>query len=170
MAKIILITGGTRSGKSSYAMQYALRQSESPTYIATARHWDQDFEKRIQRHQEDRDQRWTTLEEEKYLSRLMLNGKVVLIDCVTLWLTNFFVDSKNDVEQSLVEFKHEIEQLAKMNAIFIFVSNELGMGMHAETPVGRKFADLQGWANQYVAQKADQVIFMVSSIPMQIKG
>lgn len=84
MAEIFFITGGTRSGKSSYAMKWALELSENPVYVATARHWDDDFEKRIQRHQKDRDERWTSLEKEKFISQLNLEKQVVVIDCVTL--------------------------------------------------------------------------------------
>jgi len=169
MATIYFITGGARSGKTSYTSNRALELSDKPVYVATARPWDADFEKRIQRHQKERGEHWTNLEEEKFVSQLDLKGRVVVIDCVTLWLTNFFVDFENDIEKSLQSFKEEIDKLEQIDATFLIISNELGMGMHAETEVGRKFADLQGWANQYVAQKAGKVIFMVSGIPMQIK-
>ena len=167
---IIFITGGARSGKSRYAQQLALELSQAPVYLATARHWDDDFEKRIQRHQSERDERWTSIEEEKYISKLPLNGKVVVMDCVTLWLTNFFTDTKYDIESSLQQCKDEINGLDTVNNTFIIISNELGMGMHADTEIGRKFTDLQGWLNQYIAQKANKVIFMVSGIPMAIKA
>lgn len=169
MATLYFITGGARSGKSAYASNWALKLSDKPVYVATARRWDVDFEKRIQRHQKDRGENWTSLEEEKFVSQLDLKKRVIVVDCVTLWLTNFFVDFKNDVEKSLQAFQEEINKLGQMDAIFLIISNELGMGMHAETAVGRKFADLQGWANQYVAQKAEKVILMVSGIPVQIK-
>ena len=168
-SKIIFITGGARSGKSRYAQQLALQLSNNPVYLATARHWDDDFEKRIQRHQSERDERWTSIEEEKNISGLPLTGKVVVMDCVTLWLTNFFTDNKYDIDTSLQQCKQEIDNLNTAENTFIIISNELGMGMHAETEIGRKFTDLQGWMNQYIAQKADKVIFMVSGIPMVIK-
>ena len=166
---IIFITGGARSGKSRYAQQLALQLSNNPVYVATARHWDDDFEIRIQRHQSERDERWTSIEEEKHISGLSLCGKVVVMDCVTLWLTNFFTDTKYDIDASLQQGKQEIDQLDTANNTFIIISNELGMGMHAETEIGRKFTDLQGWMNQYIAQKANKVVFMVSGIPMEIK-
>lgn len=169
MATLYFITGGTRSGKSAYASNWALELSDKPVYVATARRWDADFEKRIQRHQNDRDERWTNLEEEKFVSQLDLTERIIVVDCVTLWLTNFFVDFKNDVEKSLQAFQEEMDKLTQMDATFLIISNELGMGMHAETAVGRKFADLQGWANQYVAKKAEKVVLMVSGIPVQIK-
>lgn len=167
---IIFITGGARSGKSRYAQDLALQLSPSPIYVATARQWDSDFQQRIKRHQDDRDDRWTSIEEEKHLSGLDLTGKVAVIDCVTLWLTNFFVDTKYDIDQCLAACKPEIQQLLQQTGTFIIISNEIGMGMHAETETGRKFTDLQGWMNQYIASVAYKVVFMVSGIPMEIKN
>lgn len=168
---IYLITGGERSGKSSYAQNLALQLSVSPIYVATARKWDSDFQNRIDRHQQERDERWTNIEEEKYLSQINFSGKVALIDCVTLWLTNFFVDHKNDVSLSLEEAKKEFLSLANQeNATLIIVTNEIGMGVHAATEIGRKFTELQGWMNQFLASNADEVVLMVSGIPVKIKG
>ena len=168
---IYLITGGERSGKSSYAQNLALKLSDTPMYVATARKWDDDFQTRIDRHQQERDERWTNIEKEKHLSEIDFSGKVALIDCVTLWLTNFFVDTKYDVPLSLEEAKKEFLAMAKQeNAILIIVTNEIGMGVHAETHIGRKFTELQGWMNQFLASKADEVVLMVSGIPVKIKG
>ncbi|RUT68906.1 bifunctional adenosylcobinamide kinase/adenosylcobinamide-phosphate guanylyltransferase [Flavobacterium cupreum] len=168
---IYLITGGERSGKSSYAQNLALQLSDAPLYVATARKWDSDFQNRIDRHQQERDERWTNIEKEKYLSEIDFTGKAALIDCVTLWLTNFFVDTKNDVSLSLEEAKAEFEKIAKQpHTALIIVTNEIGMGVHAETHIGRKFTELQGWMNQFLAAKADEVVLMVSGIPVTIKG
>jgi len=167
---LVFVTGGARSGKSRYAQQLALELHNNPVYLATARHWDDDFEKRIQRHRSERDERWTSIEEEKHISQLSFANKVVVVDCVTLWLTNFFVDNKNDIETSLQQCKQEIDKLDTGNNTFIIISNEIGMGTHADTEIGRKFTDLQGWMNQYIAQKANRVVFMVSGIPVVIKG
>ena len=95
---------------------------------------------------------------------------MVVIDCVTLWLTNFFSLYKYDVAQSLQAIKEEIDALKKTGATFFIISNEIGMGVHAETEIGRKFTDLQGWANQYIAQQADKVVLMVSGIAVNIKN
>lgn len=89
MKRIILITGGVRSGKSTYAEKLALELSPTPVYLATARIWDEEFRQRVVRHQERRGPEWTNIEEEKELSRHRLEGRVVLIDCITLWCTNF---------------------------------------------------------------------------------
>ncbi len=168
---IYLITGGERSGKSGYAQSLALQLTDNPIYVATARKWDTDFQNRIDRHQKDRDERWTNIEEEKYLSKIDFSGKVALIDCVTLWLTNFFIDHKNDVHLSLEEAKKEFLLLAEQeNTVLIIVTNEIGMGVHAATEIGRKFTELQGWMNQFLASKADEVVLMVSGIPVKIKG
>ncbi|SHG51888.1 bifunctional adenosylcobinamide kinase/adenosylcobinamide-phosphate guanylyltransferase [Flavobacterium johnsoniae] len=168
---IYLITGGERSGKSTYAQNLALQLSDSPMYVATARKWDSDFQNRIDRHQQERDQRWTNIEKEKYVSEIDFSGKVALIDCVTLWLTNFFVDNKNNIESSLEEAKKEFLSIANQeNATLIIVTNEIGMGVHAATEIGRKFTELQGWMNQFLASKADEVVLMVSGIPVKIKG
>lgn len=168
---IYLITGGERSGKSSYAQTLALRLSDSPIYVATARKWDADFQNRIDRHQQERDERWTNIEEEKHLSKINFTGKVALIDCVTLWLTNFFTDHQYDVNLSLEEAKKEFLSIAsQQNITLIIVTNEIGMGVHAETPMGRKFTELQGWMNQFLASNADEVVLMVSGIPVKIKG
>ncbi len=166
---IYYISGGQRSGKSSYGQQMALSLSEKPVYLATARHWDGDFEKRIERHQADRDGRWENIEEEKELSQHDFTGKTVLVDCVTLWLTNYFVDTNNDVDTCLEQAKAEFDKLANQQANFIIISNEIGMGTHPHTEVGMKFTDLQGWMNQYIAQKADEAWLMVSGIPLKLK-
>lgn len=167
---LILVTGGVRSGKSRYAQDLALERSDSPVYVATARNWGGDFGDRIQRHKDERGDAWTNFEEEKWVSQLPLHDRVVVIDCITLWLTNFFLDGGEDVAAALKEFQQEIDRLAQMPGTFIIVTNELGMGVHADTDMGRKFTDLQGWANQYVAAQADRVVLMVSGIAVKIKG
>jgi adenosylcobinamide kinase/adenosylcobinamide-phosphate guanylyltransferase len=167
---IYLITGGERSGKSSYAENLAKDLSDCPMYVATARKWDDDFQKRIDRHQKDRDERWINIENEKQLSEIDFSGKVAVIDCVTLWLTNFFIDTQNDVQVSLEQAKAEFDKIAKQeNITIIIITNEIGMGVHAETHIGRKFTELQGWMNQYLAKNADEVVLMVSGIPVKIK-
>ena len=167
---IHLITGGARSGKSGYAGKLALQGDNSPIYTATARHWDEDFSDRIRHHQLNRGPEWENLEIEKRISAVKINSRWVVIDCVTLWLTNIFYDNKQDLQKSLHEAQQEIDQVVLRQEInWILVTNELGMGLHAETAIGRKFIDLQGWTNQYLAQKSDKVTLMISGIPVQIK-
>ena len=163
------ITGGERSGKSSYAQKLAEQLSDTPYYLATSRIWDNDFQTRVDRHVSDRDDRWTTIEEEKYISNVIPENTTVVIDCVTLWLTNFYVDSKYDHLEALNLVSTEIEKLKNINGNLIIISNEIGMGVHAETKIGRKFTELQGWTNQKLAKIADKATFMVSGIPMHLK-
>lgn len=168
--KTILITGGQRSGKSEKAEQLALSLSPHPVYLATAHIWDDEFRARVQRHQERRGPQWTNIEEEITLSRHDFKNRVVVIDCVTLWLTNIFFQNDSDVERSLEIAKKEFDQLTAQDATFIFVTNEIGMGGVSENAVQRKFTDLQGWMNQYIAAKADEVILMVSGIECRVKS
>ncbi|TXD52488.1 MULTISPECIES: bifunctional adenosylcobinamide kinase/adenosylcobinamide-phosphate guanylyltransferase [unclassified Polaribacter] len=163
------ISGGERSGKSSYAQKIAEAISENPIYLATSRIWDADFQKRVDRHISDRDERWTTIEEEKNISGVISDKSTVVIDCVTLWITNFFVDTKYDTKIALELAKKEIEKLIKIDANIIIISNEIGMGLHATTESGRKFTELQGWINQFIAKKADKATFMVSGLPLKLK-
>lgn len=168
MRRIILITGGQRSGKSQQAEQLALKLAENPVYLATAHVWDEEFRQRVLRHQERRGPQWTNIEEEKFLSRHELTGRVIVIDCVTLWLTNFFFEN-NEVEQTLEQAKAEFDRFTSQEATFIFVTNEIGSGGVSENAIQRKFTDLEGWMNQYIAAKADEVILMVSGIPLKVK-
>lgn len=169
MAEITFITGGQRSGKSSFAQRLAEEKSKLPIYLATARIWDDDFKLRVERHRSDRGDNWQTIEEEFQISKHDLSGKTVLLDCITLWLTNIFYDSKNDIDQSLELAKKEWDKFIKQNFNLIVVSNEVGMGVHPINEVARKFADLQGWMNQYIAKSANNVYLMVSGIPVKIK-
>lgn len=166
---IILITGGQRSGKSSKAEQLALSLTDSPVYVATAHVWDDEFRERVRKHQARRGPQWTNIEEEIHLSHHDLTGRVVVIDCVTLWLTNFFFANNSDVDKSLELAKAEFDAFTAHDATYIFVTNEIGSGGVSENAVQRRFTDLQGWMNQYVAQKADEVIMMVSGIEVKIK-
>ena len=108
---IILITGGTRTGKSSYAQKLALEMSSNPVYVATAKVWDEDFKERVDKHKSSRDERWINMEEQRNVSDLPLSGKVAVVDCVTLWLTNFFSDHKYQIDPSLVAIQKEIDAM-----------------------------------------------------------
>ena len=161
--KIFLITGGQRSGKSSHAEQLALSLAPDPVYMATAHVWDEEFRERVRRHQARRGPQWTNIEEEQLLSRHDVSGRVVLIDCVTLWLTNFFFAADGQA-------KDEFDRFTAQDATFIFVTNEIGLGGVSENALQRKFTDLEGWMNQYIAQQSDEVILMVSGISVKVKG
>lgn len=169
MKRIILITGGQRSGKSSKAEELALSLSANPVYLATAHIWDDEFRERVRKHQVRRGPQWTNIEEEIHLSHHDLSGRVVVIDCVTLWLTNFFFQLNSKVDKSLEAAKAEFDAFTQHDATYIFVTNEIGSGGTSENAIQRKFTDLQGWMNQYIASKADEVILMVSGIAVKVK-
>jgi adenosylcobinamide kinase/adenosylcobinamide-phosphate guanylyltransferase len=138
--------------------------------LATSRTWDADHAARIARHKADRGPEWTTIEEEKAIGRADLAGRVVVVDCVTLWLANFFADAKWDPAAARDAVAAELERALAVDATWIFVSNEIGMAPHAETESGRKFVDLQGFLNQEIARRADAVALMVAGIPVRVKG
>lgn len=195
MKKTILVTGGQRSGKSTYAEKLVLDMAEAKSedgravYMATSRIWDEEFARRVQIHKERRGPQWINIEEPKLLGNHNVEGRVVLVDCVTLWSTNFFFDmsgkldgdtkvtmnaeeaecSVSLVEKTLQIIKEEFDRFTQQDAIFVFVTNEIGLGSVSDNKVQRQFTDLLGWLNQYIASKADEVIFMVSGIPMKIK-
>ncbi|MBQ4002816.1 MAG: bifunctional adenosylcobinamide kinase/adenosylcobinamide-phosphate guanylyltransferase, partial [Bacteroidaceae bacterium] len=128
---IILITGGQRSGKSTYAERRALSLSPRPVYMATARIWDDEFGERVKKHQARRGPEWTNIEEERWLSRHDVTGRVVLVDCCTLWATNFFYEGEGQepsVERALAQLREEFDRLTQQDATFLFVTNEIGCG------------------------------------------
>lgn len=188
---IYLVTGGCRSGKSSYAQSLCESICPNPIYLATSgtSYSNPDFEDRVRRHQQDRGDRWTTIEEELNLSQhsQKFKNKAVLVDCTTLWLTNLFLkhgvfkvgesDGQSSeqrrqlAEAAFHDLKDEFEKLTNpWGATYVIVTNEVGSGTHASEAVSRLFTDYQGWVNQYVAHKADQVIHMVSGYPHILKN
>lgn len=169
MKKIILVTGGQRSGKSCYAQKLALSLTEHPVYLATSAVWDEEHRQRIERHKRDRGPEWTNIEELTELQKVDVSGRVVVIDCVTLWATNFFSRNDGNVELSLQEIKTRFSEFTQQDAVFIFVTNEIGLGGISANDLQRRFTDLIGWTNQFVASKADEVICMISGISLKIK-
>ena len=170
MTRVLLITGGQRSGKSQYAEQLALSLSPSPIYVATARVFDEEFRQRVALHQARRGPQWTNIEEEKELARHDFSQRVVLIDCLTLWATNLFFDLDESIERALLALREQLEALfAQEDVTYIFVTNELGLGGVSPNATQRRFTDLQGSLNQIVAHQADEVTLMVSGIPIRIK-
>ncbi len=169
MKKNILITGGQRSGKSTYAQELALSLSANPVYLATSAVWDEEHRQRIERHKRDRGPEWTNVEELTDIQNVDVSGRVVVIDCVTLWATNFFMANNGDVEDTLAQLKERFIQFTAQEAIFIFVTNEIGLGGISSNDLQRRFTDLIGWMNQFIARAADEVVLMVSGIAVKIK-
>ena len=172
---LTLIIGGARSGKSRVA-QSLCSAAGRVSYIATARDEDAEMRARIERHRLDRPPHWTTLEEPLALAAAVRSAlpssDVILVDCLTLWLSNFMRERQG---LSAVELEAaataEIEQIACLAAerAVILVSNETGGGIVPDHPVGRLFRDLQGLVNQAAAARADRVFLTVAGIPVRIK-
>jgi adenosylcobinamide kinase/adenosylcobinamide-phosphate guanylyltransferase len=170
MRKITFVTGGQRSGKSSYAQQLALSRSSNPIYLATSAVWDEEHRQRIERHKADRGSEWTNIEQLRELHLVNVTGRVVVIDCVTLWSTNFFNYFDGDTQLSLEAIINGFNQFVQQEAHFIFVTNEIGLGGISANDLQRSFTDLMGWVNQHIAAKANEVILMVSGIAVTVKG
>jgi adenosylcobinamide kinase / adenosylcobinamide-phosphate guanylyltransferase len=169
-SKTIFVLGGVRSGKSRFAQRLALHFVRNPVYLATSRVYDDDHRLRIERHRLERGPEWTTIEEPERLSEARIEGRVVVVDCLTLWLNNCFMSASSDPDRTLEFVSAELERLFAHSATLILVSNEIGQGVHAATELGRRFTDLQGLLNQLVAAHADNVLLMVAGIAQQIKG
>ncbi|PKQ60592.1 adenosylcobinamide kinase/adenosylcobinamide phosphate guanyltransferase [Labilibaculum filiforme] len=167
---IHLITGGQRSGKSIFAEELALSLNSKPVYLATSRIWDEAHRQRIEVHKQRRGSQWTSIEEEKFLSKYNFTGKLVLLDCITLWMNNFFFDNGEDDKKSLLEASEELDKLFSQDCDWIIVTNELGLGGHPGNKIAMRFNDLQGSINQYIAKKADRVTLIISGLPLEIKN
>ncbi len=167
---IALVIGGARSGKSRHAQRIATALSPSPVMLATSRAYDEDHAARIARHKADRGPEWTTIEEPTAIARPELAGRVVVVDCVTLWLTNLFSEAKWQPSAAHEAARAELARAFAVDATWIFVSNELGMAPHAATEAARKFVDVHGFVNQEIAERADAVTLMVAGVPLAVKG
>ncbi len=169
--KIVLVTGGARSGKSGFALAEALKFGGKRAFIATAEATDKEMEDRIRRHKHDRGSGWKTFEEPISIARLIkeIDGRyaVVVIDCLTLWLANV-VMSDLDPEKETARLLSSLRTL-KRSRVFI-VSNEVGMGIVPDNELARRFRDEAGRLNQKVARIADEVYVTFSGIPMKMKG
>lgn len=172
MKKLILILGGARSGKSSYAVELAKKFKKKVAFIATAVPSDEEMKKRIGLHKSSRPKQWKLIEEGKDISPILpvLKDKyeVVLIDCLGLLVSNLLADNLTD-EEIEIRIKKLIEAILKVNLTAIIVSNDVGSGIVPVNALARRFRDLLGLSNQMIAKKADKVIFMQAGIPVIIK-
>ena len=170
--KTYFVTGGARSGKSSYAEKLALERGGKRAYIATAQAFDDEMAARIEKHRKDRGTAWDTYEEPLAVAELLgkLSGRyqVVLLDCLTLWLSN--VMAHTDGDGPVISRGEELVRAVKgFDGSCIVVSNEVGLGIVPDNPLARKFRDFAGILNQKVARVADEVYFTVAGIPVKIK-
>jgi len=169
--RVIMVTGGQRSGKSVFAESIALKMSLHPTYLATARVTDDEMRQRVSIHQNRRKNIWRNLEAPLSVEELSFSqGEIVLVDCLTLWATNWFFEKNEDIGEALAVLEQQIKRLLETGATLIIVTNEIGLGGVSCNALQRKFADLQGLINQHVASLADEVYMVVSGIPVKIKS
>lgn len=183
---MIYISGGARSGKSSYA-ESLLSGKENVLYIATAIPFDDEMKDRIKRHKDRRSDSWDTLEEYKNFKEKLIprihNKDFILFDCITVMVSNIMVvDNDCDWNNLTVEKSNELENkvfneidslleiLKDFKGTSILVSNELGMGIVPDNALGRIFRDIAGRVNQKIAKFSDEAYFLVSGIPVKIKG
>ena len=168
---ITFITGGARSGKSRYALGIAA-DYQRPAFIATAEPFDAEMEDRIQRHREERDARFFTIEEPVDLAgalrRIPPGTDVVILDCLTVWLGNLL--HRGDAADAEGEIERFLAALEELPCPLVVVSNEVGLGGIAMSPMGRTFTDLLGRLNQEVAGRAERAVMLVSGLPLVLKG
>jgi adenosylcobinamide kinase/adenosylcobinamide-phosphate guanylyltransferase len=167
---IVLVLGGARSGKSAFAERLVEESGLAPIYVATAEAGDPEMIDRIATHRKQRGTAWRTIEVRDRLEEALAaeagEGRAVLVDCLTLWLSNLMLAGA-DIEartQALAE------KAAALPGLVIFVSNEVGLGIVPDTPLGRRFRDAQGRLNQTIAAIADRVVFMAAGLPLYLKG
>jgi adenosylcobinamide kinase / adenosylcobinamide-phosphate guanylyltransferase len=181
MATLTFIMGGARSGKSSYAERLAAASGGRVLYVATAQALDDEMLARIRAHRGKRPVGWQTRELSVEVGRQLLAGPldadVVLVDCITLLVSNLVLKASSNVDEPDVSLatetvRSEVEELLRAirssAAHWLVVSNEVGQGLVPPYPVGRLYRDLLGWANQRLAEQADEVIWMVAGIPVPI--
>lgn len=173
MGKIIFIFGGARSGKSTHAAELAKKTGKRVAFIVTCLPMDREMKKRIELHKKKRPSHWQTFEEPKKLSALLkkIDSKfnVVIIDCFTLFISNLLSEGLNDnaIEDRINKILNVLKS-AKYRSII--VANEVGLGIVPRNRLARRFRDLAGKINQLLTQKANSVFFMLSGLPLKVKG
>lgn len=175
--KCIFILGSARSGKSHFAQELAGKLSKKILFVATSEALDEEMQARIDEHKKARPESWRTLEIPtnvgKQIEKQIGDANVVIIDCLTLLVSNLLGDELDYLKaekQVLAEINELITCIDKLDASFIIVSNEVGMGLVPKTKLGRIYRDILGKANQLIAQHANDVYFMVAGIPIKMKG
>ncbi|MCS7287033.1 MAG: bifunctional adenosylcobinamide kinase/adenosylcobinamide-phosphate guanylyltransferase [Anaerolineae bacterium] len=178
--KLILVLGGARSGKSAYAQQLAENLGQRVLFVATATAGDEEMAERIERHRAVRPPHWRTLEAPLGIGRALeaaiADAEVVLMDCLTLLVSNWMMEEGERTPADRLEalVKEELEAIMKVceerEVTLIVVSNEVGMGLVPPYPMGRVFRDVLGQINQWLAARADRVVLMVAGIPLELKG
>lgn len=170
--ELLLVLGGARSGKSSWALRHVESHYSSYLFLATARVNDDEMAERVRLHRESRGTRWKLLEEPLEVPRTLRTGpgdaEAVLVDCLTVWMSNVLIEKGEAAVESYQDGL--LEALSQRDRTIVIVSNEVGMGIVPETYLGRFFRDTAGRFNQRVAAMADRVVFMIAGLPMALKG
>ncbi|EGE57951.1 UNVERIFIED_ORG: adenosylcobinamide kinase/adenosylcobinamide-phosphate guanylyltransferase [Rhizobium esperanzae] len=165
-----LVLGGARSGKSRFAENLVTSSGLERHYIATGRAWDEEMQARIDQHKADRGASWTTHEEPLALAERLAAidgaGRAILVDCLTLWVTNLMMEERDIT----VEFARLAEFVSRAKARLVFVSNEVGLGIVPENRMARDFRDHAGRLHQMIAAKAAEVYFIAAGLPLKMKG
>ncbi|MFV5370616.1 bifunctional adenosylcobinamide kinase/adenosylcobinamide-phosphate guanylyltransferase [Acinetobacter pittii] len=167
-----LILGGARSGKSRLAEQTAIDRQLAVTYVATAQALDPEMQSRITHHQNQRPSHWSLVEEPLFLAKTLQKidrpNQIILVDCLTLWLTNLLLLEDQNVQQ--LECEQLLKVLPTLQSEIILVSNETGLGVVPLGEISRRFVDEAGRLHQSLGQIADKVVFCVAGFPMILKG
>ncbi|WP_201319239.1 bifunctional adenosylcobinamide kinase/adenosylcobinamide-phosphate guanylyltransferase [Paenibacillus sp. EPM92] len=174
----VLVTGGARSGKSSFAERYAATLAPEGLYVATAHAYDEEMKARIGLHRQEREERgfsWTTAEAPYALAETLrqADAPVVLVDCLTLWLSNWLLRFEgHNARDRLLEGKigELVEAFRELERPVVLVTNEVGSGLVPENKLGRLFRDLSGRMNQRLAREADQVFLVTAGIAVELKS
>ena len=166
--KLTLVLGGARSGKSRYAESLITALPPPWIYVATAESGDEEMAARIESHRQRRDAQWRTIEAPRELAKALsaCGDEPVLVDCLTLWLSNLMLAEAN-IEKEIAQLE---KALMSARARLVLVANEVGSGIVPSYPLGRRFRDLQGTLNQRIAASAERVILMVAGLPLLLKG
>ena len=171
MTRHALVLGGARSGKTAFAETLALRSGSRPVYLATAEALDGEMRERVASHQRGRGDRFATIEEPLALSDALLvaarDHDVILVDCLTLWITNLLI-ANEDVALAVSELSATLTQL--QSARVVLVTNEVGLGIVPDNAMARTFRDLAGSAHQRLAEVCDDVYFIIAGLPLTLKG
>lgn len=167
----VLVLGGARSGKTGFAERLAMRTGSRPAYLATAAALDAEMRERVRTHQAQRAGRFTTVEEPIELAQAILtvakSHDVILVDCLTLWITNL-LGAEKDVAAAVEDLAATLSRMKA--ARVILVSNEVGLGIVPDNPLARMFRDLAGSTHQRLAEICDDVYFVIAGLPMTLKG
>jgi adenosylcobinamide kinase/adenosylcobinamide-phosphate guanylyltransferase len=173
MSRVTLVTGGARSGKSRFAERLAERFDPMRGYLATGQGGDAEMAERIARHRGRRGSDWETVEEPLELTRAItrVDGSytVLLVDCITLWLSNLLFHCEGGAAEALLRVVRFTESFGAWSTPLIIVTNEVGMGIVPEHPLARSFRDLAGEANELIAARADEVYVTISGLPLKLK-